>query len=62
MFSAAIAELERGQLRIDLERHTRTWKNKPVRLTVTEFLIVQAFAVRPGCSQKPQRPDGCRLR
>jgi two-component system, OmpR family, response regulator ChvI len=40
--------LERGQLRIDPERHMCAWKNKPVRLTVTEFLIVQALAVRPG--------------
>ena len=40
--------LERGQLRIDPERHMCTWKNEPVRLTVTEFLIVQALAVRPG--------------
>jgi two-component system response regulator ChvI len=40
--------LERGQLRIDPERHICTWKNEPVRLTVTEFLIVQALAVRPG--------------
>jgi two-component system, OmpR family, response regulator ChvI len=40
--------LERGQLRIDPERHFCTWKNEPVRLTVTEFLIVQALAVRPG--------------
>ena len=40
--------LERGQLRIDLERHTCTWKNQPVTLTVTEFLILQALASRPG--------------
>jgi two-component system response regulator ChvI len=40
--------LERGQLRIDPERHMCTWKNEPVTLTVTEFLIVQAFAARPG--------------
>jgi two-component system, OmpR family, response regulator ChvI len=40
--------LERGQLRIDPDRHVCTWKNEPVRLTVTEFLIVQALAVRPG--------------
>jgi two-component system, OmpR family, response regulator ChvI len=40
--------LERGQLRIDPERHICTWKNEPVRLTVTEFPIVQALAVRPG--------------
>jgi two-component system, OmpR family, response regulator ChvI len=40
--------LERGQLRIDPERHLCTWKNEPVTLTVTEFLIVQALAARPG--------------
>jgi two-component system, OmpR family, response regulator ChvI len=40
--------LERGQLRIDPERHMCTWKNEPVTLTVTEFLILQALAVRPG--------------
>jgi two-component system response regulator ChvI len=40
--------LERGQLRMDPERHTCTWKNKPVTLTVTEFLILQAIAARPG--------------
>jgi two-component system response regulator ChvI len=40
--------LERGQLRIDPERHMCTWKNEPVTLTLTEFLIVQALAVRPG--------------
>jgi two-component system response regulator ChvI len=40
--------LERGLLRIDPERHMCTWKTEPVRLTVTEFLIVQALAVRPG--------------
>ena len=40
--------LERGQLRIDPERHMCTWKNEPVALTVTEFLMVQALAARPG--------------
>ena len=40
--------LERGQLRIDPERHSCTWKNEPVTLTVTEFLILQALASRPG--------------
>jgi two-component system, OmpR family, response regulator ChvI len=40
--------LERGQLRMDPERHTCTWKNEPVTLTVTEFLILQALASRPG--------------
>jgi two-component system response regulator ChvI len=40
--------LERGLLRMDPERHTCIWRNKPVALTVTEFLIVQALASRPG--------------
>src|SRR3954467_845064 len=30
--------LERGLLKMDPERHTCTWKNEPVTLTVTEFL------------------------
>ncbi len=30
------------------ERHTCTWKNEPVTLTVTEFLILHALAQRPG--------------
>lgn len=40
--------LERGQLKMDLERHACTWKGKHVTLTVTEFLILQALANRPG--------------
>jgi two-component system response regulator ChvI len=40
--------LERGLLKMDPERHTCTWKNDPVTLTVTEFLILQALATRPG--------------
>jgi two-component system response regulator ChvI len=40
--------LERGLLRMDPERHTCTWKGEPVTLTVTEFLILQALASRPG--------------
>jgi two-component system, OmpR family, response regulator ChvI len=40
--------LERGLLRMDPERHTCTWKGDPVTLTVTEFLILQALASRPG--------------
>jgi two-component system, OmpR family, response regulator ChvI len=40
--------LERGTLRMDLERHTCTWKNERVTLTVTEFLLLQALASRPG--------------
>ena len=40
--------LERGRLKMDPERHTCTWDNAPVTLTVTEFLILQALATRPG--------------
>jgi two-component system response regulator ChvI len=40
--------LERGKLKLDPERHTCHWDNKPVTLTVTEFLILQALASRPG--------------
>ncbi len=40
--------LERGLLRMDPERHGCTWRGKDVILTVTEFLILQALAQRPG--------------
>jgi two-component system, OmpR family, response regulator ChvI len=40
--------LERGKLRIDPERHTCHWDGHSVMLTVTEFLILQALATRPG--------------
>lgn len=40
--------LERDMLKLDPERHTCHWDNKPVTLTVTEFLILQALAARPG--------------
>ena len=36
------AELHRGKLKLDPERHTCHWDNKAVTLTVTEFLILQA--------------------
>jgi two-component system, OmpR family, response regulator ChvI len=38
--------LERGKLKLDPERHTCHWDNKAVILTVTEFLILQALAMR----------------
>src|ERR1700760_3984609 len=40
--------LERGQLRMDPEKHLCTWKGEAVSLTVTEFLILQALAARAG--------------
>ena len=46
--TAQSKSLERGQLSMDQERHTCTWKGMPVTLTVTEFLILHALALRPG--------------
>ncbi|MFK7938514.1 MAG: response regulator transcription factor [Roseovarius sp.] len=40
--------IERGELRMDPLRHAVTWKTKDVTLTVTEFLLLQALAQRPG--------------
>jgi two-component system, OmpR family, response regulator ChvI len=40
--------LVRGRLALDPQRHECTWEGKPVRLTVTEFLILQSLAQRPG--------------
>jgi two-component system response regulator ChvI len=38
----------RGRLVMDPARHHVTWDDKPVSLTVTEFLILEAMALRPG--------------
>jgi two-component system, OmpR family, response regulator ChvI len=38
----------RGLLTLDPNRHVCAWKGRPVRLTVTEFLLLQALAQRPG--------------
>ena len=40
--------IERGDLRMDPLRHAVTWKGDDVSLTVTEFLLLQALAQRPG--------------
>ena len=40
--------IERGELRMDPLRHSVSWKGKEVSLTVTEFLLLQALAQRPG--------------
>ncbi|PJE30143.1 Sensory transduction protein regX3 [Pseudooceanicola marinus] len=40
--------MERGHLRMDPLRHSVTWKGQDVTLTVTEFLLLQALAQRPG--------------
>jgi two-component system response regulator ChvI len=38
----------RGRLRMDPARHKVEWAGKPVSLTVTEFLILEVLALRPG--------------
>ena len=38
----------RGQLTMDPLRHAVSWKGQDVSLTVTEFLLLQALAQRPG--------------
>lgn len=37
-----------GELRIDPVKLTAAWKGRPVPLTVTELLLLQALVVRPG--------------
>jgi two-component system response regulator ChvI len=39
---------QRGKLLMDPDRHSCTWGGLDVTLTVTEFLILQALAQRPG--------------
>jgi two-component system, OmpR family, response regulator ChvI len=40
--------IERGRLMMDPARHKVRWDDKEVTLTVTEFLILEALAQRPG--------------
>jgi two-component system response regulator ChvI len=40
--------MQRGQLVMDPLRHSVAWKGQDVSLTVTEFLLLQALAQRPG--------------
>ena len=40
--------IKRGKLSMDPARHECTWDGRPVKLTVTEFLLLQALAQRPG--------------
>ena len=41
-------QIERGRLSMDPARHRVRWDGKDVVLTVTEFLILEALAQRPG--------------
>lgn len=45
---ASTPPIERGELRLDLDRHTCRWHGKPVNLTVTEFLLLKELVQRPG--------------
>ncbi len=40
--------IEYGDLLLDDSRHLCAWKGQPLNLTVTEYLIVKALALRPG--------------
>jgi two-component system response regulator ChvI len=45
---AASKALKRGKLTLDPARHDCLWDGRPVKLTVTEFLLLQSLAQRPG--------------
>ena len=46
--AAAGKALKRGRLSLDPARHACMWNGRSVKLTVTEFLLLQALAQRPG--------------
>ena len=46
--SEASKLMVRGELSMDPLRHSVSWKGQDVSLTVTEFLLLQALAQRPG--------------
>jgi two-component system response regulator ChvI len=37
-----------GELELDADRYAAAWRGRPIRLTVTEFLLLEALARRPG--------------
>jgi len=45
---AGAKAIKRGRLTLDPARHDCMWDGRPVRLTVTEFLLLQSLAQRPG--------------
>jgi two-component system response regulator ChvI len=45
---AAARAIKRGKLSLDSARHDCLWDGRPVKLTVTEFLLLQSLAQRPG--------------
>ena len=46
--ATAARSIKRGRLTLDAARHDCLWDNLPVKLTVTEFLLLQSLAQRPG--------------
>ena len=46
--SAGESAVERGPLKLDLDRFTVTWRGHAVELTLTEFWLVHALAKFPG--------------
>ena len=40
--------VERGDLLLNMDRHECHWKNKRIKLTVTEFLLLENLVNRPG--------------
>ena len=47
-----------GPLELDGPRHTARWKDQAVRLTVTEFRMLQCLARQPGVVQHPRAAPG----
>jgi two-component system response regulator ChvI len=45
---AGAKAIKRGRLTLDQARHDCLWDDRPVKLTVTEFLLLQSLAQRPG--------------
>lgn len=45
---ASARAIKRGKLTLDPARHDCLWDGRPVKLTVTEFLLLQSLAQRPG--------------
>lgn len=41
-------KVRRGHLELDDSRHLCSWKNQPVNLTVTEYLLIKTLAINPG--------------
>lgn len=41
-------QIQRGNLKLDDERHLCTWSGTPLDLTVTEYLLIKTLAMNPG--------------